>query len=528
MKKIFYIFALIVFTLISCDNNEVINQTEITEPIVNTVDPEMIKLGKKRENPYSVENIRKAYQALQTDGALRAPINIKATNLYVRFLPKTEEEYQILKKQGYELFDYPLEYERIEGGSYYHDPSLPTDGFTWIYVVLPVDYVFGNIKYEIISELVLQDESVASNVSAQKVKAIDSNYWSLIEEKSFELTGNQYHNKTTTTSSNGMQKIKLKPSGRITMYDEVLGREIGVSGIKVRASRWFTAKVGYTIADGSYVFDYTFSGPVDYSIVWEREDWDIRNGVWDQATYNGPNTLSSGWSVRISEGDKQYVYANVHRACETYWFNISSFGIKTPPKDSFWHPRVKIGVYDTAGRAYSSPLLRWLTVPSICVWSYSENKDGSSTKNSSARLYQTTIHELAHTSHWEIDQDAFWDVDNKIVESWAVCVAYNVSSATYPYSFGSWQYVSKTDIIDTYEKKYTPLIIDLMDTYNQYDSSLPDEFVNDEVNGYALKQIEGALKGAKKLDQLKDNLKTLYDNPTEDKLDELINFYANI
>jgi len=166
MKKLFYIFAFVAFALASCDKNEVYNLTELTESIAETADPEMIKLGKKRENPYSVENIRKAYQALQADGLLRAPMNIQATNLYVRFLPKTEDEYQALKKQGYELFDYPLEYERVEGGSYYHDPNLPKDGFTWIYVVLPVDYVFGDIQYEIISELVLQDESEASGMAA--------------------------------------------------------------------------------------------------------------------------------------------------------------------------------------------------------------------------------------------------------------------------------------------------------------------------------------------------------------------------
>lgn len=529
MKKVIYIFALVMVTFVSCDKSEIPNQLEITEQNSKIIDSEMIKLGKKRENPYSVENILKAYQTLRNEGKLLAPINIQATNLYVRFLPKTEDEYQTLKSQGYELFDYPLEYERIEGGSYYHDPSLPKDGFTWIYVVLPIDYQFGAIKYEIISQLVLQDESAPSNVSAQKVKAIDSNYWVLIEEKSHELTNNQYYHKSSNPS--GMQKISLRPSGKITMYDEVLGREIGVSGIKVRASRWFTAKVGYTVADGSYIFDYTFSGPVDYSIVWERENWDIRNGNWDQATYNGPNTISTGWSVRISSGDKQYVYANVHRACETYWYNISPFGIKTPPLDSFWHPRVKLGVYDTAGRGFSSPLSSWLTLPSVYIYSYSENPDGSSTRNTSAYIYQTSLHELAHTSHWEMDQDGFWSINDKVVEGWAVGVAYEISKAIYPVSTlknEDWQYITKTDIVNLLENKYTPIVIDLMDTNNQYDFYDPNQYANDNVSNYSLAQIEGALRGAKTLEQWRDNLKNLYNNPTESNLDELFNFYINI
>ncbi|OQB29530.1 MAG: hypothetical protein BWY08_01845 [Bacteroidetes bacterium ADurb.Bin174] len=536
MKKLFYIFAFVAFALTSCDKNEVNNLTELTEPIakaVDPVDPEMIKLGKKRENPYSVENIRKAYQALQADGLLRAPMNIQATNLYVRFLPKTEDEYQALKKQGYELFDYPLEYERVEGGSYYHDPNLPKDGFTWIYVVLPVDYVFGDIQYEIISELVLQDESEASGMAAaQKVKAIDTNDWSLIEEKSFELTGNEYYSKKEST--NGMMKVKVKPSGRITIEDDVLKREIGIEGVKVRASRWFTAKYGYTNSNGEYTFNYTFNGPVDYSIVWEREDWDIRHGVWAQATYNGPNTVTNSWSVKINNSNIQFVYANVHRACFTYWFNISSFGIKTPPKDSSWSPRVKIGVYDTAGRAYASPLLRWFTIPSICIYSHSKYDNGTTVKNTSAWIYQTTIHELAHTSHWEIDKDLFWSIDQILVESWAVGVAYEIPRKIYPVSSLSrwdWQHITKAKIIDMndLERKYTPIVIDLMDTTNQsvmYGDTT--QYANDKVSGYTLQQIENAIKKVKTLNGLKNNLKSMYDNPSEEHLDKLFEFYTNL
>jgi hypothetical protein len=377
----------------------------------------------------------------------------------------------------------------------------------------------------------LQDESEVSGVFVQKVKAIDSNYWSLIEEKSFELTGNEYYSKKKISS--GMMKVNVKPSGKITLDDDVLGKEIGIEGVKVRASRWFTAKYGYTKSDGSYTFEYTFSGPVDYSLVWEREDWDIRNGVWDQASYNGPNTVTNSWSVKINNSNKQYVYANVHRACFTYWFNISSFGIKTPPKDSFLSPRVKIGVYDTAGRAYASPLLRWLTIPSICIYSYSEFSDGTTVKNTSAEIYQTTIHELTHTSHWEIDKDLFWSIDDILVESWAVSVGYEIPRriySTFDLNWGDWQNVTKNEIVDEkiHDKKYTPIIIDLMDGTNQRIGRDTTQFANDNVNGYTLQQIENAIKKVKTLDGLKNNLKNMYDNSTEAHLDELFRFYTSL
>jgi len=118
-----------------------------------------------------------------------------------------------------------------------------------------------------------------------------------------------------------------------------------------------------------------------------------------------------------------------------------------------------------------------------------------------------------------------------VVESWAVGVAYEISRATYPINTlknGNWQYITKTDIAGPLEKKYTPIVIDLMDTYNQYKSYDPDEYANDNVSSYSLAQIEEALKGAKTLEQWRDNLKNLYDNPTESNLDELFNFYINI
>jgi len=92
-----------------------------------------------------------------------------------------------------------------------------------------------------------------------------------------------------------------------------------------------------------------------------------------------------------------------------------------------------------------------------------------------------------------------------------------------------WQYVKKNDIIDMkkLEKKYTPIIIDLMDNTNQRLSySDTTQFANDNVNGYTLQQIENAIKKVKTLDGLKNNLKSMYDNPTEKHLDELFQFFT--
>ena len=55
-------------------------------------------------------------------------IEIKVTDLYVRFLPKDSLELNIIEKDTVLiLYDHPLDYEIVEQGEYYHDPELPDD-----------------------------------------------------------------------------------------------------------------------------------------------------------------------------------------------------------------------------------------------------------------------------------------------------------------------------------------------------------------------------------------------------------------
>ena len=68
---------------------------------------EKIVLGARLENPYKTENITRALQSLYPTKADRVPV--KTTDLYVRFLPKNEEEIEILKALGLRLTDHPLD-----------------------------------------------------------------------------------------------------------------------------------------------------------------------------------------------------------------------------------------------------------------------------------------------------------------------------------------------------------------------------------------------------------------------------------
>lgn len=102
MKKISCLFIAI-FTLISCTQNELTTPIEQIDNS-NNVEQVEIKIIKKLENPYSVSNMKKAYESLVNDGMLRSNIQIEATHLYVRFLPKNTIEFDLLKSvSGYSM-----------------------------------------------------------------------------------------------------------------------------------------------------------------------------------------------------------------------------------------------------------------------------------------------------------------------------------------------------------------------------------------------------------------------------------------
>jgi hypothetical protein len=86
----------------------------------------MMVLGSKKQNPYSVSRMTAAWNNLYSMQYQRLP----TTHLYVRFLPQSFEQMDVLDNLDIELLPFPLDYEIIEAGDYYHDPAIPEDQFT--------------------------------------------------------------------------------------------------------------------------------------------------------------------------------------------------------------------------------------------------------------------------------------------------------------------------------------------------------------------------------------------------------------
>ena len=104
------------------------------------------------------------------------------------------------------------------------------------------------------------------------------------------------------------------PSGRITAYDNIVDDQIPLEGVKVRARRWFTTHTAITDENGYFACSEGFKNPANYSIIWEGSSWDIRDGDFVQAYYNGPKREGS-WNVEIQNDNyKSIRFASIHRA----------------------------------------------------------------------------------------------------------------------------------------------------------------------------------------------------------------------
>jgi hypothetical protein len=142
-------------------------------------------------------------------------------------------------------------------------------------------------------------------------------------------------------------------------------------------------------------------------------------------------------------------------------------------------------------------------------------------ENRCNQIYGTTIHELAHASHWDMGSSDYNNTSLIVKESWARGVQWALTRLEYPtYSIS----YSRLD--------YTGIVQDFIDGNKTTSSSYHSKYdtysvktYSDQVIGYSIRQIEDALKGKRNWDDWKTNIKSKYSNGTKDNLDAAFNYW---
>ena len=393
--------------MVSCSGRGIDSDSGLDYQSGRNLSHEKIVLGARLENPYKTENITKALSALYPTKADR--VQVSTTDLYVRFLPEDERQLKLL--EGLRLTDHPLDFEIIEDGDWYHDPEVPDDKMTWQYAVVPHDYVFPDIEYEIIDEC-----HIAENASETRgEEGID---WEAVERQSYLMTGNEELLLPEAKAE------KVIPSGRITILDEKAdgGKPVGVRGVRVSCNSFVKFAHSYTDDEGYYKMDKKFSSKLRYRLVFENSKGfsigfnmilvPASTSTLGQSSPDGVNA-----AITAESESKLFKRCAVNNAAYDYYSRCEAedLNLTLPPKDlRIWlfhklqssssmmmhHGAVLDMDLVSSFLGDFAPLLQ-LFLPDLTI--------GVKGRDDYDSIYSEVCHELAHASHFSKVGTPYWN-----------------------------------------------------------------------------------------------------------------------
>lgn len=375
---------------------------------VASLSHEMIVLGEKLNDPYSLTNMQQAVASLYP-GSKAGREGIKETDIYVRFLPRDSDEFDLLLGMGIELIDHPLDYEIVKEGDYYHDPELDESQMTWQYAVVEHDFVFpSTIRYEVLEKCYIPERDTGT-----KADGID---WDAVEREAFMLSGNGYLLEPMTKA-----KSSNCPSGNISIIDRKLGPgPVGVKGVKIAVNSFVKYSYTYTDENGNYTIPRNYSSAVRYRIVYKNS---IGFGIGlnllvapASACTLGRNS-SEGVSVVIDENSdrKMFTRSVVNNSTYEYFKMCEANSLVAPPQN------LRIWLFQKLNCSSSVMMQHGAILDSDMVSSFlgvavdlvsmfmPDITLGLSECEDYYSIYSTTCHELSHASHFQNTGSSFWN-----------------------------------------------------------------------------------------------------------------------
>jgi len=408
----FYVAAM--STFFSCSKNGT-NPDSVFRDGEDAVYHDEIVLGDKLENPYSVENVKSALETLYP--GTKAAQKIGATDLYVRFLPVSDEQLEVLKSRGLILVDHPVDYEIVRDGDYYHDPSLDDEEITWQYSIVPVNFVFPKgIEYEVLESCFLAENADTKSVGS----GLDDVDWEAVETEAFRQTGNE----GMLCGESVVKSGGVQPSGRITIIDDKAngGQPFGVAGVKVVTNVFIKFSSTYTSKTGFFTIPKKYTANPRYRLVFSNEKG-FGIGFNLVLVPASTSTLGKGSPEGIDvvidkNSDRKLFRRCVVNNAAYEFFDCCSpeeMNLTAPPADTrFW-------MFDKVDRSRALMLhhgtvldkdsaSKYLKIASMIVEFFGPDITlGSQNLLDYSELYRETIHQLAHCCHFSQVGTEYWN-----------------------------------------------------------------------------------------------------------------------
>ena len=400
---------LMALTVMSCSEDRLASSNGVDYHYGRDLSHEKIVLGERLENPYKTENITKALQELYPTKADR--VDVQTTDLYVRFLPKTEEEYNELKSLNLVMLDHPMDYEILKEGDWYHDPEIPEGDVTWQYAVVPHDFTFPDMEYEIIDKCYIAENDAGT-------RADDGIDWEAVERQAYMMTGNGDMIQPQTRAS------KVYPSGRITVVDDEYngGQPIGVAGVRVSCNVFVKFAHCYTDADGYYTMPKKFSMKLRYRLVFENiKGFAIGfNMLLVPASYSTLGKASpSGVNMTVTRNSESKLFKRcvVNNAGYDYYTRCNPENLNlTPPPGG-----LRVWIFHKLAASSAVMLHHGAVIDMGLISSFlgefaalikvflPDITLGLSRSDDYKSIYTTATHEFAHASHFSKVGTSYWN-----------------------------------------------------------------------------------------------------------------------
>ena len=535
--------------------------------------------------------------------------NVSTSHEYIKFSPQSEDEMALLKQDStLYLVDYPLDYEFDDA---WHDnrPELAEGQFPEYFTSVAVGKSLPNVSNEKIAELYIPEDDIFFNGDTETPvtkKTLINNEEDLLHHllyESYKLVGKEQELledngeiiDPETQQKRWLFSRKWYPSGRLQVWDDIGGTTSGgfvceevitgydysactgtgfislydcvvpiygtvcepldpllgggfvpLRGAQVLMRQIFTVRQGITDANGDFSTG-SVRGKARYIIQWERYQYSIRNGSIFQAETRGPKVKSARWNKSIRGGDDEY-HAMIHTAAHEYYYG-DRFGTQSP-RTVITGSQMKIAAIEVNDESGHVPFFSGITaqiLPIIYLKEWGEPSD---------QVYGTTIHELAHAAHRNLDLNTYnkvvWDAytnvalnfplgninspmgptahnNRRLMETWATTIETLFTRRRYREQFGLANYTytfNNFQNLTTGELHYTSAGVDMLE--GNYGLPINNQGIGnnvrpiDRVNGYTINQLEDALIDSSSWWEWRDRVFNIDPaNPTRNNLEEL-------
>jgi|GEM_PF-1507113 len=519
--------------------------------------------------PFTVENVNKAlpnvlnyYHDHRPEVAERfGNYQVKTTHIYFKFYPQDSIQYARLMEveDAIQLTTQPFEFSPVEPTNDPDEDEIPI-----FYAIIESGTVIPDVPHEKIAQLHFTDEDkledtpsnydeiefkqnlmyetrkLAGHLDDEEIAEGYMNYREGFEEKSDE----------SLVSPMGLFGKRWRPSGNIWVEEDIVHRnnksrshKEGVKQARVNVLKWGWLQVehGTTDNNGSFSTGTTYTKKVHYKVKFKHNKVTVKAGnFYNTASYFSGSHKRAPLNITFVNNGLAYYqfFALIHNASYDYYNRcLSQYGLHSP------------GNLNITGRFYgtsSNSVAQWYPFNSAIRIA---RLDSNYTYRGSDGIYATTVHELTHNGHRKMDPGMFsiFHLGNKerllMQESWAEGVEtiltnnrYNSMYATNNYGTYSSTNSGGDDVVvlkgwngkkqrETLAdmNEYTPLVIDLIDDFNQ-NVALDNSKPVDRVSGYNLAQIESALKGARTLEEWKNKLLNNFNNTSAPFIDDVFDY----